>query len=145
MELSEFIERSLVSIVRGVEKANEELAESAAQVNPAGVVYLSDGRPPYVGSPENYPAVQVVNFDVAVTAIDIQANESGGKLGIGIAQIQLASVGMTGTSTAQREIASRLQFALPLLLPVQSQKTPHTPKRRYTAQELKKQAERDFK
>jgi len=140
VELSEFVEKSLVAIVRGVEKANQELAESLAQVNPAGVVYRKD-LPPYLSTPDNVPSVQVVNFDVAVTATEVQSNESGGKLGIGIAQIQIASVGMTGTSSAQRETVSRLQFALPLLLTVQSQKIPQGPKRRLGLNELKKQAE----
>jgi hypothetical protein len=101
MELREFISATLKDIVGGIRDAQRDLAESAAQavVNPAW------------NSVQNlHQHVQVVEFDVAVTATDQKAQ--GAKGGIKVLSMEL---GANGEKSLTNSTVSRILFKVPIL------------------------------
>lgn len=112
MNLREFVSTSITEIMDGVAKAQEEAKKHKAMVNPrhisktaTGVTLLGDSGP---------WSIQVIEFDVAVTA-----TESGGaKGGIGIF-VGAVGVGTQGHSEAQNTNLSRIKFSIPVALPYQ--------------------------
>ena len=119
MELSEFVEKSLVAIVRGVERANAALKDSQALVNPHQSSYGTEAshgvHHPTVNRHET--RVELVAFDVAVEASESQSNTTTGGAGGGIPGIAVIGGKMTGESEATTRHASRLRFSVPLKLP----------------------------
>ena len=118
MELREFVSMALTQITEGVVEAQKNLEATGARVNPTLRHLLPKGE-------KNYPSVgwaegeggnpvQMVSFDVAVTASE-GTNTKGG---IGVVTGVL-NLGSSGASEAGKTSASRIAFQVPLLLPSQ--------------------------
>ncbi len=102
MELDEFISETLSQISAGIEKtnANGKLKESIANV---GIDRSINGIEASSGG-----NTLVVRFDVAITT---ESSEKGG------AKLNVAGIGgFGGTTSAQNQVASRVQFDIPLWL-----------------------------
>ncbi len=91
MKLSEFISSTLSEIVDGIELANEQLSDKGIRVNPPNI-YLEDSPNKQVygvwnkDSFQMHPLVEIVEFDVTLTAEE--TSNSGGKAGISIGVAQ---------------------------------------------------------
>jgi hypothetical protein len=118
MDLSEFVEMSLIQIIEGVNRAQKATrlagrhASEADVVNPA-IMYSADGAPKgkYFATIERN-LVHFVDFDVAVTTESTLGTSGGGKirvLGIG--------VGAEGSTQSKDLTASRIKFQVPISLP----------------------------
>ena len=118
MDLSEFVEMSLIQIIEGVNRAQNatQLADrpvsEADVVNPA-IMYGADCAPKgkYFATIESN-LVHFVDFDVAVTTESTLGASGGGKirvLGIG--------VGAEGSTQSKDVTASRIKFQVPISLP----------------------------
>lgn len=109
MQLREFIKETLTQIVGGVRDAQEQ--NGGAFVVPAG-----DGGHKYADHPRFAANARlkstVVDFDIAVTAEDSDKVEGGG--GIRVLSVQFGAKGEVSTKDTT---VSRVQFAVPLLLP----------------------------
>lgn len=116
MELKQFAAESLVQIVRGIEDATKQLADSAAIVSPGSFQSVhSDFKATSVGfhAPGKYDRrVEQVEFDVAVYASE--GKETKGGIGIVVGSI---GIGTQGKSDAASSSQSRLKFAVPVVLP----------------------------
>lgn len=115
MNLEDFIAQSLSQIARGIEKANNDLKDSQAIVNPPGISKAVVSEKGGYGSVEidgYYVDVHEIIFDVSVSVID--SNESGGKLGISVAGIYLGAQEKENQSNTS---VSRIQFSIPMALP----------------------------
>ena len=118
MDLREFIKESLVQIAQGINDANTELESTGAIVNPLHVIVNSDKSQAYgrtgkpAGQSDNSRIVERVVFDVAVVA------EQGEKTKAGI-KLSVASIGLGagGQSDKSNRSESRIQFAIPMVLP----------------------------
>ena len=119
MDLATFIKESLVQIARGIEGANEALADTSAKVNPRGIMPSPKGDTKFYGylnenDPKKYlRVVQEIEFDVAVYASE--GTETKGGIGIMVGAIGLGS---QGKSQAGSTSESRLKFTVPMVLPV---------------------------
>ncbi len=120
MQLREFIKEVLTQIVDGVRDAQEP--NGGAFVVPGG-----DGGHKYAAHPRFAASARlkstIVDFDVAVTAEDM--GKVGGGAGIKVMSIQF---GASGETTSKDTTVSRVQFAVPLLLP-ESKREWHKEKR----------------
>lgn len=109
MQLREFIKEVLTQIVDGVRDAQEP--NGGAFVVPGG-----DGGHKYADHPRFAASARlkstIVDFDVAVTAED--AGKIGGGAGVKVMSIRF---GATGETMTKDTTVSRVQFAVPLLLP----------------------------
>lgn len=109
MQLREFIKEALTQIVDGVRDSQEP--NGGAYVVPAG-----DGGHKYAAHPRFAASARlkstIVDFDVAITAEDSDKIEGGG--GIRVLSIQF---GAKGEAASKDITVSRIQFAVPLLLP----------------------------
>jgi len=118
MELQEFIKQSLVSIVKGVTDAANELSESDAVVSPGGIESLpgtskgSDLGTYNPHSRHNHRHVYPVEFDVAVFATE--GTEKKGGIGVVVGGIGLGKQNTTDSSNSSQ---SRIKFCVPLVLP----------------------------
>lgn len=109
MQLREFIKQVMTQIVDGVRDAQEQ--NGGAFVVPAG-----DGGHKYADHPRFAASARlkstIVDFDVAITAEDADKVEGGA--GVKVFSIQF---GAKGEASTKDTTVSRVQFAVPLLLP----------------------------
>lgn len=118
MDLQEFVTQSLVQIAKGIEKANEELRDSGAMINPLHITantgsaqtYARTGQPNKVHPDSRI--VEKVEFDVAVVAEAGEQTQAG--LKIAVASI---GIGAGGQSDKTNKSESRIRFAIPVVLP----------------------------
>lgn len=109
MELEDFIDQALSQIISGIRKA--QARDGGAYVIPDG-----DGGHDYAEHPRLSSSARlkstVVDFDIAITV------EDSSKVG-GSGRLKVLSFGakVEGDLTTKESIASRIQFAIPLLLP----------------------------
>lgn len=121
MELQEFIQESLVQIVRGIEGATEELGDTTAVVSPRYIHRRESGTIGYAMNVEETDKrsfrrpVETVEFDVAVVAVE--GAEKKGGIGIMVGSIGIGGQGKTETSSTSH---SRLKFQVPIVLPSQA-------------------------
>lgn len=107
MELQDFVSTALVSIVRGVEKAQVDLGSSKATINPNGLKTQLALEQLQEGS-----GLTNVEFEVAVEVKS--AGEAGGSAGI---KIHIFSGEISGKKSNSSSHLSRLKFSVPVLLP----------------------------
>jgi len=112
MNIEEFVSESLVQIIKGVMKAQEELKGTKAFINPALRSFPSAES---VGTAEGHAdkIVRNVEFDVAVSV----AEGKGTKGGIGI-MVGVMGIGSQGQSQSSTGSESRIKFKIPIILPV---------------------------
>lgn len=115
MELSEFVKQSLTQIVSGVKASQEEIRSQGGYVNPA--IFASspgNANTTHFGSVGDGQNVLLVDFDVAVTVTDTIEGGAGGKLSVA----SFFKVEAGGKGSTASEATSRIQFKVPLALPV---------------------------
>jgi hypothetical protein len=105
MELQEFVTETLVAIQKGVAEAitRAEEDKTIGAINPV----WSDDKVDWKDH------VQLVEFDVAVTATD--KSSGGGKGSIKI--LSIAEVGAEGSKSLERSTVSRVKFSIPIVPP----------------------------
>lgn len=121
MELKEFVSETLLSIITGVNDAQEKARELGAFVNPGGLSRNTSNvtdNSLWDNSTNNY--AQPVKFDVAITAED--SAQAGAKVKV-LSGIFGGDVG--GEKGSKNVIASRIQFAVPVLLPASDVENPN--------------------
>jgi hypothetical protein len=115
INLQEFVTESLVQIVEGVKTAQVRVSETGAKINPDN--YYFDGtryRFHPSGYSENEEFGQLVDFDVAVTAVD--KGDLKGGIGVVGGVINLGYKAEKGLETSS---VSRIKFSVPVFLPQQ--------------------------
>jgi len=120
MDLKDFIKETLIEIATALSEANAELSSIDAIINPKDVIVATNDKSSIYGylakeseNRDNRRPVHVVEFDVSVTATD----KTGTKGGIGV-MVAGIGLGSQGQSEAANSVYSRLQFKVPIALPV---------------------------
>lgn len=111
MDLKDFVSQTLVQIVEGVVSASARVSELGGAVSP-DYNAKTEGALGRSRDGKSRP-VQAVEFDVAVVAGTESSMEAGGGL-----KISVISVGAKGSGTDREQTTSRIQFVVPLQLPV---------------------------
>lgn len=116
MELKTFISQALTSIVEGVVEAQAKTQNLGAFVNPGGLTKTTGAvSTDAIWDHRTNNIARLVTFDIAVT---VEAGMStSAKIGV---LAGLLDLGAKGASQQKELAASRIQFSLPLLLPVQA-------------------------
>ncbi len=116
MELQDFVAKTLVQIIKGVEQAQKEIGDSQAKVSPKLRNVFTEtqagGTQGLGWTAEGDSLVSVVQFDVSVTAQEGQ----GTKGGIGVVT-GIFALGSQGASDKASTAATRIQFGVPIKLP----------------------------
>ena len=116
MELHEFVSKTLVQIIRGVEQAQMEIVDSQAKVSPqlrtAFTNTQTGGTNQGLGWAQEGGLVSVVEFNVSVSAQEGQ----GTKGGIGVVT-GIFALGSQASSDKASTAATRIQFGVPIKLP----------------------------
>ncbi|MCP4355651.1 MAG: hypothetical protein GY793_08510 [Proteobacteria bacterium] len=104
MELSEFIENTLLDIADGVHKAQQKSQDVSISKYGGGLKFKD--------------TIQSVNFDLAVSEIDVQTSEENkGKAGK-IAVLKVFDVGLNGnnkeTANITNTVSNRIRFSVPI-------------------------------
>lgn len=111
INLQEFVRAALVQVIEGVKAAQEMAVPLGAMVNPQRY-FISGGVPQWHESePGAYNIGQIVEFDVAVVAVE----ETSIKGGIGV----LAAIGYEAKKENDNSTVSRVKFSVPVFLPQQ--------------------------
>ena len=114
MDLEEFVATAIQQLVAGVRKAQDGLKGTGARVNPQ----VASGAPGRFDR-KTGTHIQDLSFDVAVTIGG--SEKSGARLNVGVAFL---GGGIEGGSAKENVATSRLQFTVPLLLPMQEIEPP---------------------
>lgn len=109
MELKDFIKQTLIDITKGVSEAQEEIKDSGAYINPEGLHHQGNVRPGYNGE---YRHVQQIKLSVGVNAVE----NSEMKGGIGV--ISVFSAGLSGKISDANTVTNRIEFEIPISLPI---------------------------
>lgn len=107
MELKEFINETLVQIIRGVQDAQEELKDSNCVINP--VKQKDDAPTTSVYKRKTIPEDVDVHFEVVLT----QGEVSGSKNGIGVMFANIGIGGQTKTDESNSSVTS-IKFSVPI-------------------------------
>ena len=115
MELKDFVKQTLVQIVKAVEEAQSEVNRSAvgAIVSPGrGDMFGGNARTKGAVSARG-GFIEDISFDLAITTVDISAKQ-------GQAGIFVWSVGVGGKTKSENQntTVSRIQFSIPVVLPL---------------------------
>lgn len=113
MKLEEFVQETLREIINGVVAAQAHAAEHKAIVNAQAAV-TDDNAKHILKDYGSGKAIQMVEFDVAVTARDGTSTQGG--IGVFVGPVALGS---KGKSDVANESASRVKFTIPIALPRQ--------------------------
>ena len=113
MDLKEFVSETLVSIVGGIKDAQEKTKELGASVNPGGLMRKSEAvSDNSTWDNRNNNFSQPVAFDIAITAED--SAKGGARVKV-LSGILGGDIG--GEKGSKNVLASRIQFAVPVLFP----------------------------
>lgn len=111
MELKQFVSLTLQQIIAGV--ADAQAAQGGENVNPKiWMAQRGDAAKMKILESNAGKWIHMVDFDVAVTAVD--STETKGGVGV-VAGI--FALGSQGQSNAENSMVSRIKFQVPLSLP----------------------------
>lgn len=118
MDLKEFVSETIVEIIEGISDAQKRLEGSGAKVSPSinklFTAAQTGGTNMALGYAKGGGLIQMVDFDVAVTAVE--GTETKGGIGV-VAGI--FALGSQGKSTESNQSISRIQFKVPVCFPNQ--------------------------
>lgn len=117
MKLRTFIEETLAEIASGIANANERLQGTGAVANPSNIYVQVDKDSNIFGvwdqnAREMHPIVELVEFDVAISAE--QGTETNANAGV---SISIAKFGAGGKSMDRASETSRVRFKVPFVYP----------------------------
>jgi hypothetical protein len=110
MDLKDFIKQTVSGIADSVAELQKEYEERGVVINPPVSV---NNEKTYLHESERhkYRRIEVIEFDVAVTASSEMAG--GGKAGL---KVFSAEASLDGRRTSQSEEVSRVKLAIPIVL-----------------------------
>ncbi|MGM0782983.1 MAG: hypothetical protein ACQEUM_02600 [Pseudomonadota bacterium] len=110
MDLKDFVAQTLVQIVEGVTEAQQHIGEHAlvSPVIQSGQEHASNQG--FISTANGY--AQTVKFDVAVKASEGKVGKASGGI-----EVLSVSIGASGSKTDTSSSISRVQFAVPVVLP----------------------------
>ena len=111
MELKEFVKDTLVQIVTGVKEAQDVVKETNAEISPTGLRWQGGEQTPIIFK-EGRGIVQIVEFDIALTATKGKSAQGGVKVFGGV-----INLGAKGKAEEAKAAANRIKFTVPILLP----------------------------
>ena len=107
MDLEDFVAQSLTSLIRGVQKAQDELANSEAVINPEGTaqrIALQEYT-----TPPRFPEIE---FEVGVVVSKAAGGKAGFKVSVPSFSLDAGADGSHSTA-----VTNRLRFSIPVMLP----------------------------
>lgn len=113
MDLQKFVTTALVQIVNGARDAQDQLKSTGARINPGLWDPMRDSQQTVVHPNGWRTYAKDVQFDVAVTATDEKSAEGGAGL-----RVWGTGIGAEGKVTSENSTVSRVQFAIPVSLPI---------------------------
>jgi len=111
MELKDFVAESLKQIIDGVNEVKAYADDNGAVVNPRRWAWNSTNVQAKYDR-KTGAAIETIEFDVAVTAIE--GTQTKGGVGVFMGAVGLGS---QGQSENQNTSVSRLRFSVPIVLP----------------------------
>lgn len=121
MELNEFVNQVIISVIKGVNESQALLKNTNAIVNPSTI---KDG---YL-SGTNRKVIDV-NFDVAVTTSEEGNNNKGVKISV----FETFSGGVGKETKTANQTVSRVSFSVPVVLPTSDNLSEEAMKKQITA------------
>lgn len=112
MNLKDFVSETLSEIIEGVKNAKQAAVQSGAEINPEVWGDTKDIVRQGLMKMSGHKTVSIVDFDVAVTAIEGQGTKGG--VGVFVGAIGLGS---HGESNKENSTISRIKFSVPVALP----------------------------
>lgn len=113
MDIKEFVSTALVQVMEGVADAQAKASALGGIVNPTP--YSRTNEAGHIGLTADGQMILTMSFDIAVTASSESSAEGGARL-----QVLSLKAGAGASGKWAEGTASRIQFVVPLLLPLDS-------------------------
>ena len=108
IDLEDFVAQSLGSMVRGVQKAQNELANTEAVINPEGTAQRIALEEEF-STPPRFPEIE---FEVGVVVSKAAGGKTGFKVSVPCFSLDAGADGSHSTA-----VTNRLRFTIPVMLP----------------------------
>ena len=118
MNLKEFVAESLKEVMDGIVEAQQYAQDKGAEICPP-LIATGDKKVLVYKSETSEGKVSWVNYDIAVTAEEIDKSGGGGKLSIKVASLVNVEGGGEATVTEKASSLSRMQFKIAVVWPHQ--------------------------
>lgn len=119
MDVQEFVRASIVGVMSGIKKAQEEYANEnsayASLVCPAWAPPLSDIAG---GTKGHADKIHELEFDLAVTIVSTSSLNSIGKVVVEVVGIGSSTLGYEDTEGVEQSRISRIKFKVPVRYPL---------------------------
>ena len=113
MNLSRFVSLAITEIAKGIEQAKSELGGADVLINP-----ITNDKGFVSTDQKNWcRAVQMVEFDLSVTASTESSDDVGGKISI----VNLFSIGGKTVEAKSNLETSRIKFSVPVSFPTNTE------------------------
>ncbi|UCB57057.1 MAG: hypothetical protein JSV30_00205 [Candidatus Omnitrophota bacterium] len=112
MNLSDFVSKTLEELITGIKNAKESESTSGADINPGVWGDTKDIVKQGLMKMSGHKTVTIVEFDVAITAVERQGTKGG--IGVFVGSVGLGS---QGESRKENSSVSRIKFSVPVALP----------------------------
>jgi hypothetical protein len=114
MDIKEFVSSTILQIMEAVAESQEQAVALGGYVNPTAHSMPKDGA--HIGFTATGQVIYAIDFDVAVTVASESGTEAGGRLQVA----SIVSIGAKGKGSDKSETMSRVKFAVPVMLPIDS-------------------------
>jgi len=114
VELKDFVKETLIQISSGVNAAISEVRESGGYVNPAVKIDITKSDGSHFSNLPTGQNVFLIDFDVAVSVEEQSGTNAEAKIKVA----SFFSLGAGGKSDQKLSTTNRIQFKVPLGLPV---------------------------
>ena len=111
IDLKEFIEKTLVNVLAGVSSAQQDV-NFGQNISPSKIGDLVFPPEANIFHLVHMGCFTTVKFDIAVTAEEASSAQGGGGL-----KVAVVSLGAEGKTSLSNTSVTRIQFAVPVLLP----------------------------
>lgn len=113
MKLDKYVEETIKQVITGIGAAKSFGEQHNAQVNPASATFSSGNDSVIFCSNTGVP-IQEIRFDIAVAVSEGNTETEAPEITVGSSTI----VGNNSTTETSNSSVNRIQFSIPVLLPI---------------------------
>jgi hypothetical protein len=118
MKLDKYVEETIKQVITGIGAAKSFGEQHNAQVNPASASFSPTNSTNIIYCTETGVPIQEIKFDIAVSVTEGSTETDAPEITVGSATV----AGNSSTTETSNSSVNRIQFSIPVLLPLSGQR-----------------------
>lgn len=114
MKLDKYVEETIKQVITGIGAAKTYAEKNNAQVNPASASFSTSNSTNIIYCTNTGVPIQEIKFDVAVSVAEGSTETDAPELTVGSTTV----TGNSSTTETSNSSVNRIQFSIPVLLPL---------------------------